>query len=67
MDKDDHVDIETDCNWTKNRTFMTRTFTVSVDGDSQVSGMQIVGWDPAAKAIRSWTFDSDGEAAQCFT
>ena len=23
VDKDDQVDIETDCNWTKNRTFIT--------------------------------------------
>ena len=22
--------------------------------------MQIIGWDPAAKQIRSWVFDSDG-------
>lgn len=22
--------------------------------------MQIIGWDPAAKKIRSWVFDSDG-------
>lgn len=63
VDKDDHVDIETDCNWTKNRTFLTRSFTVSMDGNSQMSGMQIVGWDPAAKSIRSWTFDSDGSFA----
>ena len=63
VDKDDHVDIETDCNWTKNRTFLTRSFKVSVDGDGEVSGMQIVGWDPAKKSIRSWTFDSDGSFA----
>jgi hypothetical protein len=25
-----------------------------------MAGMQIIGWDPAAKQIRSWTFDSDG-------
>ena len=25
-----------------------------------MSGMQVIGWDPAAKTIRSWTFDSDG-------
>ena len=24
------------------------------------AGVQIVGWDPAAKQIRSWVFDSDG-------
>ena len=29
VDKDDQVDIETDCNWTKNRTYITRTFTVT--------------------------------------
>jgi hypothetical protein len=29
-----------------------------------MSGMQIVGWDPAAKTIRSWTFDSDGSFAE---
>ena len=26
--------------------------------------MQIIGWDPAAKTIRSWTFDSDGGFAE---
>ena len=26
VDKDENVDIETDCNWTKNRTFLTRSF-----------------------------------------
>ncbi|MFI4874585.1 MAG: DUF4440 domain-containing protein, partial [Blastopirellula sp. JB062] len=24
------------------------------------SGMQIIGWDPSVKQIRSWVFDSDG-------
>ena len=28
------------------------------------SGMQIIGWDPAAKTIRSWTFDSNGTFAE---
>lgn len=64
VDKDENVDIETDCNWTKNRTFLTRSFTVSVEGEVDLSGMQIIGWDAAAKAIRSWTFDSDGGYAE---
>jgi hypothetical protein len=25
-----------------------------------MAGMQIIGWDPVAKQIRSWVFDSDG-------
>ncbi len=64
VDKDENVDVETDCSWTKNRTFITRSFTVSVEDEIELSGMQIIGWDPAAKAIRSWTFDSDGGFAE---
>jgi uncharacterized protein (TIGR02246 family) len=60
LDKDDDVDISTECQWTKNRSFITRSFTVAVQGQINLSGMQIIGWDPAAKTIRSWTFDSDG-------
>jgi uncharacterized protein (TIGR02246 family) len=55
----DNAQVELDCNWTKNQNFLTRAFKVSIDDDS-FSGMQIIGWDPAAKAIRSWTFDSNG-------
>ena len=35
-------------------------FIQAVDHDNSLSGMQIIGWDPAAKRIRSWTFDSNG-------
>jgi len=55
----DNADVDLDCSWTKNKNFITRAFKISIDDDS-FSGMQIIGWDPAAKAIRSWTFDSNG-------
>jgi uncharacterized protein (TIGR02246 family) len=64
VDKDDDVDIETECQWTKNRSFITRSFTVAAEGQINMSGMQVIGWDPVAKAIRSWTFDSDGGFAE---
>ncbi len=64
VDKDDNVDIKTECQWTKNRSFITRSFTVAAQGQINMSGIQIVGWDPAAKTIRSWTFDSDGSFAE---
>ena len=64
VDQDDNIRIETDCNWTKNNNFITRSFTVSAGGNVELSGMQIIGWDAAAKQIRSWTFDSDGGFSQ---
>ncbi|MCC9608276.1 nuclear transport factor 2 family protein [Blastopirellula sp. JC732] len=60
LDEDDQATVATTCEWTKNRNFMTRMFTVAVRDRIEVSGMQIIGWDPGAKQVRSWVFDSDG-------
>jgi uncharacterized protein (TIGR02246 family) len=60
VDQDPESRIETTCQWTKNQNFMTRSFMVTVKDRVEMAGMQIVGWDPATKQIRSWVFDSDG-------
>lgn len=64
VDGDDQARIETTCQWTRNKNFITRSFTVSVEDQIDMAGMQIIGWDPAAKQIRSWVFDSDGGFAE---
>jgi uncharacterized protein (TIGR02246 family) len=64
VDADDQCTIQTDVNWTKNRNFLTRSFAVVIRDQIDMSGMQIVGWDPAEKKIRSWVFDSDGGFAE---
>ncbi|HEX4140622.1 MAG TPA: SgcJ/EcaC family oxidoreductase [Candidatus Methylacidiphilales bacterium] len=60
----DDVDVEADCHWTKNQNFLVRSYAISVRDQIDMSGMQIIGWDPAANSIRSWTFDSDGTFAE---
>lgn len=60
IDEDKDTTVETTCEWTKNRNFIRRMFAVSVRDRIEVSGMQIIGWDPSTKQIRSWVFDSDG-------
>jgi uncharacterized protein (TIGR02246 family) len=64
VDGDDQARIDTTCQWTRNKNFMTRSFTVSIQDRIDMAGMQIIGWDPAAKQIRSWVFDSDGGFAE---
>lgn len=59
-DEDDHARVETTCQWAKNQSFITRAFTIVVDDRIDMSGMQIIGWDPSLNKIRSWVFDSDG-------
>lgn len=64
VDEDDQARVETECNWTKNRNFLTRSYSIVVGDQIEMSGMQVIGWDPAAKTIRSWTFDSTGGFAE---
>ncbi len=64
IDSDDQGRIETTCQWTRNKNFITRSFAVSVGDRIDMAGMQIIGWDPAAKQVRSWVFDSDGGFAE---
>ena len=63
-DDSEKASVELECNWTKNKNFLTRSFKISVDGQDDFSGIQVIGWDPVAKAIRSWTFDSNGTFAE---
>ena len=64
IDSDDQGRVETTCEWTRNQNFITRSFAVSIQDRIELAGMQIIGWDPSAKQIRSWVFDSDGGFAE---
>jgi uncharacterized protein (TIGR02246 family) len=60
VDQDHLGRVETVCEWTDNKNFISRTFTVLVLGRVQLKGTQIIGWDPSSQKIRSWVFDSLG-------
>jgi uncharacterized protein (TIGR02246 family) len=60
IDEDEKAGVQTDCEWTKNRNFITRAFSVSIGEEIDLSGIQIIGWDGSLAKIRSWAFDSDG-------
>jgi hypothetical protein len=52
--------IEFNCHFTKNGSFLIRSFKSVLASDNPMSGMQVIAWDPKKLAIRSWTFDSTG-------
>ncbi len=58
--KTDGKTIRFRCQWEGNKNFLQRTFTVQEDGKKVKSGRQIIGWDPIAGRVRSWTFDDEG-------
>lgn len=58
VDKDDSATVETTFRWTKDYAFINGTFRVIVDDRVDLEGTQVIGWDPVARKIRSWIFDT---------
>ena len=59
-DKDEDVTIEFKTKWDAHQNFLIQKFNMNVYGIEELQGMEIIGWDPVEKNIRSWIFDSDG-------
>ena len=52
--------MHTTCRWAEGHAFLQRSFQVRIRGRAEMSGTQLIGWDPRLKQVRSWVFDSDG-------
>ncbi len=58
--KADARSLETSIRWIAGGSFLERSYVVHDNGVTVSSGKQIIGWDPQAGKIRSWSFDSSG-------
>jgi uncharacterized protein (TIGR02246 family) len=58
VDRDESGSVETTFRWSKDYAFINGTFRVTVGDSVDLEGTQVIGWDPVAKKIRSWIFDS---------
>jgi len=56
----DHTTVENHVHWIANKSFLEREYFVREKGMTTSSGAQIIGWDPQAEQIHSWSFDSAG-------
>jgi uncharacterized protein (TIGR02246 family) len=59
-DQGDGASVDTDARWSRGESFIVRTYSVQREDEPAFEGTQLIGWDPRAKQIRSWTFNSDG-------
>ncbi len=64
INEGDGMTVELDVQWTRNQNYLSGKFQVSMDGEEQSSGLEIIGWDAKNKQIRGWLFDSDGGFVQ---
>jgi len=59
-DTDEDVTITFNTHWDKFKNFISQRFNMNTYGVDVMEGIQVIGWDPLAKQIRSWVYDSDG-------
>ena len=48
VDDQGGAQVTTRGEWTANRNFISRSFTVAIEDRIDMSGTQVIGWDPAA-------------------
>jgi uncharacterized protein (TIGR02246 family) len=60
QDVSDADQVDTYVRWSANEAFLVRSFVVTREGEEPFEGTQVIGWDPRAGNIRSWTFSADG-------
>ncbi|QDU36221.1 SnoaL-like domain protein [Maioricimonas rarisocia] len=52
--------VEASYAWSEDGNYLLQSFRVRTGSGVLMEGTQRIGWDPQAKRIRSWIFDSDG-------
>ncbi len=60
LDEGRDEDVHATFRWEDNKSFLLEEFQVVRQGEVLLKGSQRIGWDPQAKTIRSWMFDSAG-------
>ena len=60
VDEGPDSEVRLNCRWSEDGNFLIRSFTVKQQGKPVMTVSQRIGWDPLARQIRSWEFDSEG-------
>jgi hypothetical protein len=60
VDVADEAPTENLIRWSPNRNFLVRTYGVTDEAGILRQGTQVIGWDPRADELRSWSFNPDG-------
>jgi uncharacterized protein (TIGR02246 family) len=60
VDDDGSAVVVSSCRWSEDKNFLMQDFKLELNGRNAMNVSQRIGWDPLAKRIRSWVFDSEG-------
>ncbi|HTU25438.1 MAG TPA: SgcJ/EcaC family oxidoreductase, partial [Pirellulales bacterium] len=60
IDESPQAWVKTSYQWSDDHHFLVGSFSVRIAGRPAIEGVHRIGWDPLAKTVRSWMFDSEG-------
>ena len=60
VDDGGNVVVKSSCRWSEDGNWLLQEFKLQIAGKNAMRVSQRIGWDPLAKRIRSWVFDSEG-------
>lgn len=66
VEEGDDAVVNFSCNAADNGNFLLRSFAIHVAGQDAMTGTQRIGWDPQARKLRTWIFDSEGSFGEGF-
>jgi uncharacterized protein (TIGR02246 family) len=52
--------VRSSCRWSDDGNFLLQDFKLELNGKNAMNVSQRIGWDPLAKSVHSWVFDSEG-------
>jgi uncharacterized protein (TIGR02246 family) len=64
LDESPEALVRTNYRWSESRQYLFGQFTVQIHGRQVMTGTERIGWDPIARQLRSWIFDSEGGFAE---
>src|SRR5262249_39324081 len=60
VDESPDARIHTNCKWAEGKNFLIQEFSARVGTRPGMNGSTRIGWDPLARQIKSWTFETEG-------
>jgi uncharacterized protein (TIGR02246 family) len=66
IDDDGSSVVRSSCRWSEDGNFLLQDFDLQLNGQNAMKVSQRIGWDPIARQIRSWVFDSEGGYGESF-
>jgi uncharacterized protein (TIGR02246 family) len=52
--------VHSSCRWSNDGNYLLQEFKLQLNGRNAMNVSQRIGWDPLAKSVHSWVFDSEG-------